>query len=320
MSNEPGSAVYRAAILLDHASAFVGFVSRASDHDLNSKMEIENGRLARLIALLLNNLKPDLTLLSFSTQDKMVSLRRLFFDLIGQWEWDNVIGPNGKEVLAESERKSGEREHRFLSVARALVEGCLREGCVDAQAKHYLGDAERAKREQIPAALISLDEARSKVEPLCREWFHTPYLAPSFPTCTQDEFLEFEQIVFRCGRVFQEESWHELQSEQSAVTTHTSTPSRTPTENTREAKGITDHLTPNDWKLLRAMKRLGAIDSEHAASREKITKNAGTGNLDSKHNRETFDRLKRMGLIDAARRVGSWLTTKALSLLASENR
>jgi hypothetical protein len=100
--------------------------------------------------------------------------------------------------------------------------------------------------------------------------------------------------------------------------TDTSTTPGTPSETTREAKGTAETLTPNDWKLLRAMKDIGAVDSEHPVSRKKITAKARTGNTDSKHNQDSFDRLKGIGLINAARRVGTWLTPKGLSVLEGE--
>jgi hypothetical protein len=99
----------------------------------------------------------------------------------------------------------------------------------------------------------------------------------------------------------------------------TTTP-ETPPGMPRRAKGTTETLTPNDWKLIRAMKDVGAVDSEHAASRDEITKRARTGNADSKHNQESFDRLKRLGLINAARRVGSWLTANGMAAVKGENR
>jgi hypothetical protein len=99
-----------------------------------------------------------------------------------------------------------------------------------------------------------------------------------------------------------------------------STTTETPPGTQREPKGTTETLTPNDWKLIRAMKDVGAVDSEQAASRDKITKRARNGNADSKHNQESFDRLKRLALVDSVRRVGTWLTAKGLAAVESENR
>jgi ribosomal protein S19E (S16A) len=65
---------------------------------------------------------------------------------------------------------------------------------------------------------------------------------------------------------------------------------------------------------------LKAIDSEHATSREKIVRKAKTGDPESKHNRESFKRLKDLGLIDAAQRIGTWLTEGGLSLLENKYR
>jgi hypothetical protein len=97
---------------------------------------------------------------------------------------------------------------------------------------------------------------------------------------------------------------------------HASTRKRVASELEKPAKT----LTPNDFKLLRTMRTLTAIDPEHAASRKRITAEARTGNVDSKHNQESFERLKSNALIDAARRVGTWLTAKGLALLVRENR
>jgi hypothetical protein len=89
---------------------------------------------------------------------------------------------------------------------------------------------------------------------------------------------------------------------------------------TSEAKVTADRLTPNDWKLLRATKALAAVDSDHPMSRESICTRAGTGHEDSKHNQESFERLKGAGLIDARKAVGTWLTAKGHAALDAEKR
>lgn len=101
--------------------------------------------------------------------------------------------------------------------------------------------------------------------------------------------------------------------------TDASTPSVTTAGTPREAKGTTETLTRNDRKLIRAMRNIGAVDEEHPVARVKITAKARTGYVESHHNQESFRRLKRMGLIDSGRRVGTWLTPKGLSAPEDEN-
>jgi len=98
------------------------------------------------------------------------------------------------------------------------------------------------------------------------------------------------------------------------------TPPGTTTGTQRETKGTSASLTTTDRKLLRAMRDMGATDFECAASQNRITARAKTGNVDSKHNQQSFKRLKDMELVGSARRVGTWLTPKGLSLLNGEKR
>jgi hypothetical protein len=76
-----------------------------------------------------------------------------------------------------------------------------------------------------------------------------------------------------------------------------------------------DDLKKTDWKLLRALHDLGATNVEMAASRDKITAKAGTGNHDSKHNQDAFSRLSLLGLIKAKRNVGTHLTQAGIDAL-----
>jgi hypothetical protein len=76
-----------------------------------------------------------------------------------------------------------------------------------------------------------------------------------------------------------------------------------------------DTLKPTAWKLLGALRDLGAIDSEKAARRDKITAKARKGNHDSKHNQEAFEQLSDLGLISARRNVGKWITQVGIDAL-----
>ena len=141
-------------------------------------------------------------------------------------------------------------------------------------------------------------------------------------------YQELSIPIFEASALAIERVLRGFQSDPPAGTTNPSTDASTtpgttaepPPEDKSGAKGTTEQLTRNDWKLLRATRDMGAIDLECAASRDRITARARTGHAESKHNQESFERLKRMRLIDAARRVGTWLTPKGLSLLDVENR
>jgi hypothetical protein len=110
------------------------------------------------------------------------------------------------------------------------------------------------------------------------------------------------------------------QSDHSDEPANPSTDASTRTRDASELERPAKKLTPNDFKLLRAMRTLNAIDSEHATSRERITAEALTGNVDSRHNQQSFERLKSNELINAARNVGTWLTAKGLALVNPDNR
>ncbi len=69
-----------------------------------------------------------------------------------------------------------------------------------------------------------------------------------------------------------------------------------------------DDLTKTAWKLLRAMRRLGAISVEFARNRTDIAASAHSGNHDSDHNKTAFKQLLDLGLVVARRNVGTWLT------------
>jgi len=97
-------------------------------------------------------------------------------------------------------------------------------------------------------------------------------------------------------------------------------PSKTRAGTQSEAKETTEQLTPNDWRLLRAFFDLGADDPSRPATRSRITGQARTGCKDSLHNRRSFARLKTLGLIDAVRSAGTWLTRTGASLAAPEKR
>jgi hypothetical protein len=116
----------------------------------------------------------------------------------------------------------------------------------------------------------------------------------------------------------------DFQSDPAAGTAKPSTnPSKTPETTagtTRESKGTIEEPTRNDLKLLIAMKRLGATDLACAVSRQQIVDRAKTGNAESKHSRESFNRLKAMELIETVPKAGTWLTESGLSLLAIDNR
>jgi hypothetical protein len=76
-----------------------------------------------------------------------------------------------------------------------------------------------------------------------------------------------------------------------------------------------DNLTPTAWKLLRAIRQLGAVNSEKAVGRSEITAKARTGNHDSKHNQEAFKQASGLGLITAKRNAGTWLTQAGIDAL-----
>jgi hypothetical protein len=82
----------------------------------------------------------------------------------------------------------------------------------------------------------------------------------------------------------------------------------------RRAKGL-DDLTKSDWKLLKALQQVGGLNADSARSRSQITAKAKTGNHDSKHNQEGFQRLTSLGLICARRNVGTWLTDAGIDAL-----
>src|SRR4051794_18599062 len=108
MSIERESPIVRAALLLNHAERFAWVVDEAREPEssswINSQKEIEFGRLANLIARELEDLDSDLSdidSLPALAADSVGALRRLFFDLMKQWGWENVVGPNGDVFLIE---------------------------------------------------------------------------------------------------------------------------------------------------------------------------------------------------------------------------
>jgi hypothetical protein len=80
-----------------------------------------------------------------------------------------------------------------------------------------------------------------------------------------------------------------------------------------------DELNRNDWKILRAMGALGAISSETSRTRVEICEYAGTGHHQNRSNRESFDHLRDLLLINATRNEGTWLTALGLAQLADRD-
>ena len=81
-----------------------------------------------------------------------------------------------------------------------------------------------------------------------------------------------------------------------------------------------DNLTPTAWKLLGAIRQLGAVNSGKAVGRAKIAVKAGTGNHDSKHNQLAFAQLSDLALIAATRNVGTWLTQAGIDALDKQSK
>ena len=76
-----------------------------------------------------------------------------------------------------------------------------------------------------------------------------------------------------------------------------------------------DDLTQTAWKLLRAIRQLGAINAETAKNRPTITSKANTGNHDSKHNQIAFKKLVDSGLTASRKNVGTWLKEAGIAAL-----
>jgi hypothetical protein len=189
----------RAASLFFDAALFADFLHAASDPEtvgaMNSDLEIEMGRLANRIASKLIDLDQDRTSLPIHTQVGITSLRRLFLDLIRQWRWKNVIGPNGEQFLKERQKSLTKRKREYLSVVIAYVNRCIDEDRVELLTPEDIRFAELARREGVRESAMSLEKAKTQLEPLLRQWKRTPCLARAFPSCTPDQFREFEQII-----------------------------------------------------------------------------------------------------------------------------
>jgi hypothetical protein len=69
-----------------------------------------------------------------------------------------------------------------------------------------------------------------------------------------------------------------------------------------------DALTPTAWTLLECLVELRATKSSKAVTRSLIAKNAKVGNADSSNVRNAFKSLRKLGLIEAQRSVGTWAT------------
>jgi len=318
-----------AARLSHHAYEFARFLAEASDfgpgQPVDSKMELNAGWVANRIAHELRALD-NAGLASLSAEDaiRIASLRSQFFDLIHRWGWDQVIGETEEQFLADRRREWEGCRLAFLSVVRLLFEERIRTGRDDLLPDRYLDDAETAKREGIQAASMSPDDAKTELDRLYHNLHHVPCLAKEFPTCTPDEFRDFEQTVFYLGKGPYGIPLYASKSDRPTgpidPSTDPSTTPGSPPGTREEAKGTTEQLTPNDWKLLRSLLNLGAIDPTQKTTRSQVTLRAKTGDKDSKHNQKSFDRLKQMGLIDAVKGSGTWLTEAGVSLATPNKR
>jgi hypothetical protein len=81
-----------------------------------------------------------------------------------------------------------------------------------------------------------------------------------------------------------------------------------------ENKLIRDALTPNDWKLIRAMADMGAINKIRAIQRKKVVSHVGISHYKSNHNTKSFERLINLKIIRSTPRVGTWLTKLGIDL------
>jgi hypothetical protein len=87
----------------------------------------------------------------------------------------------------------------------------------------------------------------------------------------------------------------------------------------RRSRSVDDRLTQNDWKLLGALKNLGATSRQKRVTQSQITQKARTGYCGSEHNKQSFKRLKALNFIDTIRGEGTWLTKEGDSHITSQN-
>ena len=88
----------------------------------------------------------------------------------------------------------------------------------------------------------------------------------------------------------------------------------------RHALSLADSLNETDWTNLRALEALGATSRLRYTTRERVAEKAKNGDHDSKHNRQSFNRLQQHNLIESKRRIGTWLTAKGVALLGAKKR
>jgi hypothetical protein len=78
---------------------------------------------------------------------------------------------------------------------------------------------------------------------------------------------------------------------------------------------LRDVLTRHDWKMLRALERMGAVSAEHSVTQSQIADAAHTGEHKSRSNQDSFKRLSNLMLTKAVKNSGTWLTERAVNFL-----
>jgi nucleoside phosphorylase len=124
----------------------------------------------------------------------MDPLRRLLSTLIQRWNWDHVIGPDGKAFLAEQEELREKKRRSYYGAIRSHVEAFAASQISGRPDDGYINMATNAELEGIPPTtppVLTVED----LESFGRAWIHSPYVASEFPTLKEGEYLAIQNAV-----------------------------------------------------------------------------------------------------------------------------
>lgn len=241
-----------------------------------------------------------------------------------RWGWDFVLAPDGMTRIRERlDDHTKTKKYPLLDAAlsSAMGKNLPRHDGIDSLA------AEAEDLEIQPT--MTPEEGRNAVWDRHRDWFMSPALTEEIPCISTEEHGRLGDAVDELGRLFRrldspeklmeyaesdkrEETVVAARNQEtgpSQVVESAQEPRRPPGAQNLATKELSlDDLTPTAWKLLKALPKQSAFNSDTAISREKLVLQAKIDNANSKNVRDACKDLTQMGLIASRRHVGTWVT------------